>query len=521
MKTVTQVFSDHAYSMVEKIIAAGIADLKGPLFTTDLKVDLFEIYLKNLPEMDRQHYNCNACKDFIRKYGGLVYINDQGVTQSAFWSNDWPMYFLASFHEMYKTVNKAKVNGIFYKDEELWGREAKDGWSHFHGYPKNLPNVRTSLKTPDQLMAEKKQDYIMLRQAMTTYSIHVVAEALRVLKADVLDRSEKTLGVAEWFHDLKDRTRNLSSVQTTNLIWKAVATAPPGFTHIKSSMIGTLLDDLVEGLSFEEVSRRWAKKMHPLQYQRPTQLISEGQILRANQMIEKLGATNALKRRFADLEEILAFWKPSKPLKEQVSESPKTGAFDHLRLKPPTIKGLILPPTVMTWEKFRAEILPRAYKIEMKIPMAGNFYGMVTAVDKEAPLMFQWDNPVSWFLYHPCSYAAKWNLMAESYVKVMALAEKPCHWTNDYAHHARGVMIVLENCRLVQDGNKCSGGFFPEMFKAEYREIRSVLETYAKNSDVADREKGTANGYMLHAGDKINVELCINDTDKYIIDRWS
>lgn len=57
-------------------------------------------------------------------------------------------------------------------------------------------------------------------------------------------------------------------------------------------MIGTLLDDIASGMSFDSVSRRFAEKMHPLQYQRPQAAPSAGNIAQAEKIVEKLEFKN-------------------------------------------------------------------------------------------------------------------------------------------------------------------------------------------------------------------------------------
>jgi hypothetical protein len=56
----------------------------GPLFTTDAE-GLFEAYLSGFPEADRQYHNCNNCRRFIERFGGLVTIDDHGMTHAAIW----------------------------------------------------------------------------------------------------------------------------------------------------------------------------------------------------------------------------------------------------------------------------------------------------------------------------------------------------------------------------------------------------------------------------------------------------
>lgn len=51
------------------------SDTKQMLYTTDGTKDLYDILLRSIPEEARQHYNCNTCRHFVNKYGGLVVID--------------------------------------------------------------------------------------------------------------------------------------------------------------------------------------------------------------------------------------------------------------------------------------------------------------------------------------------------------------------------------------------------------------------------------------------------------------
>ena len=74
------------------------------------------------------------------------------------------------------------------------------------------------------------------------------------------------LGMAEWFLEVLQLVKEKRA--TRNIIWYKAATAPVGFCHISSNVIGTLLDDIAAGYDFNTVSRKFAEKMNPLQYQR-------------------------------------------------------------------------------------------------------------------------------------------------------------------------------------------------------------------------------------------------------------
>lgn len=120
------------------------------------------------------------------------------------------------------------------------------------------------LQTAGQAMAEKRQNHHALCRALADFGADAVKQSLRVLQAEALYRSEKYLGIATWLDQLhKHMATATTPCLRANLIWKAVATAPPGFCHVRSTMIGTLLEDIVAGLPFDALKRRFAEKMHP------------------------------------------------------------------------------------------------------------------------------------------------------------------------------------------------------------------------------------------------------------------
>lgn len=134
---------------------------------------------------------------------------------------------------------------------------------------------RSGLLDASQRMAELREHHRCLNVALGEFKADLLEQARVVLQADALTRSEKFIGVVEW---LIARQRERQLPQGRNLLWKAVATAPAGFCTPRSSMVGTLLEDLAEGLPFETVKKRFDDKMHPLRYQRPQAAPSAGNV---------------------------------------------------------------------------------------------------------------------------------------------------------------------------------------------------------------------------------------------------
>lgn len=459
-----------------------------------------------------------------------------------------PSFFSLTISNLYWAVRRAKITGVFVNDAKVWGTPQNIAvgtkyhgkvWTHLSGAPSEV--YRSLTKTAGQLMAEKLEDYKTLKHGLSEYALPVIAQAVRVLEADALDRSEKTLEIAQWLLRLQQSLEGKKGPTRDNLVWQAVAAAPPGWCHIRSTMINTLLDDVAVGLDYETIRRRWAEKMHPLQYQRPTTL-SEGAITQANKLIEQLGAAGALERRFARLEDVLSFvWQP-----QVLAEAPQTKqegrVFDSLRLKNQPIREVELPTVKMTWEKFRKDVLPGALEIEYKLPLGREaFYGLVTATNPAAPPILQWDglraettgpgdyprelprNPCSWYFYHGGSAADGWGLVPGAWCKVTAICYKPYQWQqpHKFTHHGEGVLFVLEGAQ--DKGYQKGALFFPETLRSEYHGVRQVLEAYSQSHSLTGKEEGNANGIALQKGQEVSYQLRVKTATGMVsvtLDRW-
>jgi len=530
---VSELEANDGYPALEDVVRRRVAAVSVPVFETAAD-DLFLTFLAGLPEHRHQHYVCHACRRFFERYGGLVSVGEDGATQSVLWgAADLPGFFADALAAVRAKVERAKVAGVFLCGDKVWGRPVTGTWTHLSGVPDPTMVFTHPLKTAGQVMAEKREDFVTLKRGLAEFPAEAVEQAVKVLEADALDRGEKTLGVARWLLQLHRAIGWSKGPARDNLVWRAVATAPPGWCHVRSTMIGTLLDDIVTGLPFDSIKARWAAKMHPLQYQRPTASPSAGAIAQAEKVVAQLDSAGALRRRFARLEDILAFlWRPAAEEAPAKAEKPAGGVFDHLKGNRAAVKPVELPAAVMTWEKFQRTVLPGAAAVEFLVPSGQvPFYGMVTAADPEAPPILQWDgleghqrNPASWYFYHGGSYAANWNLSPGSWCKVNAACLAPPAWQEPekFKHQGDKVFFVLEGCRDLR--HERGGGFFPECLRSEYHGVRSVMEAYVQSATIAGKDEGTANGVALqrNGGDwGLTVRVrSAGGLATYRLDRW-
>lgn len=498
---------------------------QAPLFTTDA-AGLFDAYLASFgDDPARQYHNCHACRTFIERFGGLVAIDAAGRTTPAVWhSEDAPDHYLPAVAAMVGLVRRAKVTGVFLSSATVWGAPETGPWRHFAVTPPTpvLFKVRAHL-TAGQAMAEKREDFKTVMTALGEFALPVVEQALTLLRSEALYRSEKVIGQAEWLRRLHAERAAVRGSARANVVWRFVATAPAGFCHPRSSMIGTLLEDIAAGMEFGEVSRRFAAKMHPLQYQRPQAAPTSGAIAQAEKIVSELGAAGALARRFARLDEIQALWTPA-PIEDAPAAA---GVFGHLKPKGAAdLPAMSIPPQKMTWEKFARTVLPTAERIEIRAPNRGGYSALVTAENLEAPPILQWDseearNPVSWYFWAGGSPAGQFGLTAGAFYPVAAITLKPCMWNGGFEHQGVGVMLVIEGAR---DSRQAGAALFPESLRSEYHGVRSVIEAYSNRAKMGDAPDPLASGYMLTKGDKdwdVVVRVWAGGLSAdYMLDRW-
>lgn len=506
-----------------------------PVFFTDA-AGLFDAFLSALPEgATRQHYTCHACRRFVDGFGGLVAIEPDGAAVPLMWdAQGTPELYRPPVKALARLVGRAKVAGVFLSSEPKWGLPVTGEWHHMATVPpRGMVFKDTVLKNAGQASAEKLEEYRMLRRGLADFPLEMALQAHTLLTNGALYRSEKCVGVAKWFLDLHEALKAAPKGRRDNVAWLAVASAPVGFAHIRSSMIGTLLEDIAAGMEFGAIKRRFDEKMNPLAYQRPQAAPSAGSIAQAEKVITALESAGALERRFARLSDIQALWLPT-PSKDEATKS--GGVFSHLQPKgatPVFNASISAPPMVMTWAKFAASVLPKAERIEFFVPRGlASFVALVTASNPEAPPILQWDNeqkrnPVSWYLYHGGSSAQQWGLDAGVLRPVTAITLKPSMWSGEerHAHQGNGVIFVLDGARDLRS-ESAGNALFPETLRTEYHGIRSTIEAYSRAAKLAGRDEAEACGIALFAGREAWRDALVRTTDArnvqatYKLDRW-
>lgn len=515
--------SAHDYSQLLESVRLAFTSIAvdQPLFRTDAD-HLMSVYLDAMPA-ERQVHTCSACARFLRMYGGLVTVDERGVQWPLFWNlacvGGFYTPVIAALREK---ITRAKIKSQFFSSESIWGTPGPDakGWTHMAVKPAREQLYSKMDKTPGQAMAASRENYRTVMMALADFKAPLLDEAIRVLKADALSRSERFINPLQWLRDLQDRPKGKEG---NNLVWRAIATAPEGFCHPRASMTGSLLEDIAKGMDFDTVKKRWETKMHPLQYQRPQAAPTAGNIKAAEELVSKLGLARSLERRYARFDELIKAWEPCLGLASLEKLTKGQGVFGHLKAKGEDNRLEVTTPP-MTWRKFAEQVLPDVKLLQLYTPLRGNYLGFTTATHADAPPILKWDfeenrYPVAWYVYHNGSPAHQWGLATHTYVNVLGIVPNPEIWMKPTEHLTdSSVTFVLEGAR---DTVNSGLALFPECLKSELHGIRATVEAYSKAGKLSGKEDAAA-GYVINkSAAQCKLRAFVNGGwSVYQIDRW-
>jgi hypothetical protein len=248
------------------------------VLTEKSKLALWNIYLNSFPMQDRQHYTCNECRKFFERYADLVTIDAKGNLKSVMFSDDPVGEYAGIFASLRMVLEGASVERVFVTEEKKWGLAVTGQWEHFAVTPpkkfvwnpaEHISNTGDP-QTAYQYEAEKTGEFKTMVRALVEYTTEHLETAMAIINGDALYRGEKVQGPAQWLQDVlltQKKTKNAKNRH--NLLWLAVATAPAGWAKPRGTMVGSLLDDIVEGKPLDEIRSNFAFKMDPTKHNRP------------------------------------------------------------------------------------------------------------------------------------------------------------------------------------------------------------------------------------------------------------
>lgn len=371
----------------------------GMLFITDAwKEAMWDAYLEGFPEDEKQHHNCNCCRQFIKRYGSIVVIKDNKLmTVWDFVPTE--MLYMPSVKAMGDIVRASVIRDRFVNDTHKLGTDKNTDidtgvtWEHF--YVEAPKSYKVDKHKKETLMSDFRQIKQVFKRSLDELTIDSSEIVLDLINQGSLYRGNEYEKSVRLFHGCQLVYATLPEDQKDNYCWHIAGNSlNPGTLAIRNTAMGTLLINLSADMELDHAVGAWEKVMAPTNFKRPTALVSKSQVEAAEKKVEELGIKESLGRRFAtpddiSVDNVIFVNRDAKPatdvfeaLKEEVLVSPKT----------------LSAVTEISIDKFIEEVLPTATGVEVLVENShlANLVSVIAPKVAEAPGLLKWSNPFSW-----------------------------------------------------------------------------------------------------------------------------
>lgn len=413
----------------------------GKLFSVALNGrEIWDIYLGSFkdehnPEFrdpESSVHNCNHCKNFIRRYGNIVGVDENNKITTMFDLDDIPEEYKASVKAVSEAIKSSPIQDVFFETfNELkslpYESCSKNSKTFQLGVAKNTkrytreeaqkfgvvePNeirtfnhlhlklgkdfVHMGNKSAEALMGTYRDAKNVFQRGMETISLDTL-ELVKdlILQGSLLD-GDTHLHKIEAIIPLKKQYEDLPTDQRDNWCWRT--SYEFNLAKFRNELIGVLCSELSEGEDLNKACQNWNKRVDPANYMKATAPITKRQIQEAKTFVEENGYAESFDRRFALMEDI----KVSEILHSNVGDGTvkDVSIFDGVkpsastRHKRSEFDGV----EEVGIEKFMKDILPGCTSIEalLENKHERNMVSLTTAKNPHSKPIFKWDNNYSW-----------------------------------------------------------------------------------------------------------------------------
>ena len=405
-----KIFRDRVRSNLEKLAAQNLFKVNYS------KEDIWECYLTSFPEgtnpvfRERGEYDCQSCKHFIVRYGGLVSIDPDTLEVKSIWDDiEGYSFFDVVARKMAEFVKSKAIREPFFTFSKKLGVHHNlaeiDGevmeFNHFYAevperrYVKekdNIPYIIAEILTRKDVLEKT------LCGELSQESIEVV---LDLINQNSLYRGEQYKHILEAFLSIMREYERLKEEKRENWLWLKAISIGGDIARIKNLAIGQLLKDITDGKDLEEAVTAYERIVAPQNYRRPKPIVTKSMIEQAERKLSELGLLDSLNRRVAVVSDLNI--RDSLYVNRDVAKELNTSVFSQLKKELPEN---ISPKTLerikeVSINEFVESILPSIREIELYFDnkTAKNLVAMTTAVNPDSPTLFKWDNSFAW-IYH-------------------------------------------------------------------------------------------------------------------------
>lgn len=367
------------------------------------KYELWDTYLNSYPEgsnkifRERREYDCLACKNFIRNVGGAVVIENNHI--KTIWGFDCgdPIYQIV-LNKMDAYIKSKLVNNIYWSNINKIGipinRESIDNKIiDLHHFNLTLPKEFITTESEGIFKSKHRDNRTTLQTSLDVISEESISVVLELISSNSLYRGNEWDIILKQFLSLKQTYSQLSSNEVNNWLWITSFKVGVVISKIKNHSIGTLLQNISEGMDLDLAVKKYEAIIAPENYKRPKPIFTKGMLEAAQKTVTELGYLDSLPRRFATIDDITI----RDLLYADRSVTKQLNVFDDLEKK--------LSDNPMKYNKieeiniddFINNIIPKVNEIEIMIENRhiSNLVSLIAPVNNSKS-MFKWDNNFSW-----------------------------------------------------------------------------------------------------------------------------
>lgn len=372
---------------------------EGELYVVN-PLGIYESYLAAFPTgtnpiyRERAEHDCSCCKNFIRNLGKVVSITN-GVMESVWDVNDLPYPYDVVAAHMANLVRQQPIVGVYRSKFPTYGNASTieltpsgtKRWNHFHGRvsPAHLSN------SPDEVAGKINTTQQVFKRGLDEISVYAIETVNDLLDANSLYRGEE---YKETFREFKKLFESYHACGNKELFsWQYVGHRGARF---RSTVVGTLLDDLSEGRDLEAAVGSYEAKVAPANFKRSSALITPRMVEDAEKTLAELGLSGAIHRRYARISDVsvnnVLFVDNS--VREQMKDGLMGLLADSTSIKPVSASKASL----VSVGQFVKDILPKATKVRAMVENRHlpNFASLTAPRDGDTGRLFKWGNDFAW-----------------------------------------------------------------------------------------------------------------------------
>jgi hypothetical protein len=400
-----------------KIVAASFqAIVNGPqVYVTDVDGDaVYACYLAAFPAgtdpvfKKQTEHACSCCRHFLRRAGNVVAVSDEGVVRTV-WDEaaekaPHPYNVVAvALRGIVRDANISDLYRVGAKEHSFGTATTRsvgdDGkaltWNHL--YTGAIPKALQAA-SPDQVRGDYRTTVQVFTRGLTELEPPALDTILALIDANNLYRGAEHRAAVVQFMAAQAAFRAKGPRERSVFAWtNAVGPA----SRFRNTVIGTLVQDLTDGMDVERAVASFEQKVAPTNYKRTTAVITPAMVKKAMETIEELGLEPALERRFATIADVSVndvLWvdggvRPAMKggladalMKVATTASPRSAERDEERAEDIGI------------DAFVAQVLPEATGVEVFLrgEHLGNLMSLTAPMHPEPNRLFRWSNDFAW-----------------------------------------------------------------------------------------------------------------------------